>query len=85
MSRTQVPRWRDVLIERVGHGFWMRRTSAFEAIGVPQSVDSLDTAVAVGGRVACLEQVDLWLIDESTEPQLLVSCRRASATESDRG
>ena len=70
------PQRGDVVITTAVDGFWTHRP--LDDRHTPSKVDTFDAAVASGGLVAWLEQVDLWLVDEDRQVQVLVNCRQLS-------
>ena len=56
--------------------FWTHRQ--LDDSHIPDKVDTLQAAVASGGLIADLEQVDLWLMDDDLQCWVLVNRRRVS-------
>ena len=81
MIKPKRPQRGDVVITLAVDGFWTHRPS--DDSRTPGKGDTLQAAVASGGLIADLEQVDLWLMDDDLQCWVLVNRRRVS--EPDHG
>ncbi len=75
MIKRQRPQYGDLVITKGADGFWTSRPSFLDGSHTLSKVDTLEAAVASGGWIACLEQVDLWLLDD-TQFLVLVNGRK---------
>ena len=78
------PQYGDLIITRASDGFWIYRPPFLvlddsDESPVSSKVDTLEAAVASGGLIAYIEQVDLWLMDEDTQFLILVNGRSQAA------
>ena len=75
MIERQRPQYGDLVITKGADGFWTSRPSFLDGSHTLSKVDTLEAAVASGGLIACLEQLDLWLVDD-TQFLVLVNGRK---------
>ena len=75
MITRQRPQYGDLVITKAADGFWTYRSLFLDDSHTPSKVDTLEAAVASGGLIAYLEQVDLWLMDDDIQFRVLVNGR----------
>ena len=78
------PQYGDLVITKISDGFWIHRPPFLvlddgDESHTPSKVDTLEAAVASGGLIAYIEQVDLWLMDGHTQFLVLVNGRKQAA------
>ena len=84
MIEQRRPRYGDLVITKTTGGFWIHRPPFLVLDDsheghAPSKVDTLEEAVASGGLIAYIEQVDLWLMEDHTQFIVLVNGRRQTA------
>jgi len=78
------PQYGDLVITKISDGFWIHRPPFLvlddsDEGHTSRKVDTLEAAVASGGLIAYIEQVDLWLMDDHTQFLILVNGRKRAA------
>ena len=79
MIKPKRPQRGDVVITQTVDGFWTHHQ--LDDSHTPGKGDTLQAAIASGGLIADLEQVDLWLMDDGQQLWVLVNCRRVSGPD----